>query len=89
MGCRLSGLWLDDGLEVNGRDLSHVSQQEVLQILGGYEEPITLQIDSRKSRAQRRQVSDCGTQTERPWDTLRGLGVTVGSSPRLSSYSDR
>ncbi|XP_015198000.2 PDZ domain-containing protein 4-like [Lepisosteus oculatus] len=89
MGCRLSGLWLGDGLEINGQDFSQANQQEALRIFGCRHEPITLQIDGWKTHPQRRQTSDCSTQTERPWDTLRGLGVTVGSSPRLSTYIDR
>ncbi|KAG9353097.1 hypothetical protein JZ751_017673 [Albula glossodonta] len=92
MGCRHSGLWFGDGMGVNGRDLSQVSQREALRMLSRYEQPITLQIEGQQARGrsfQFHRTSDCSTQTERPWETLRSLGVTAGSAPRINTYTDK
>ncbi|KAG7477616.1 hypothetical protein MATL_G00071650 [Megalops atlanticus] len=92
MGCRHSGLRFGDGMGVNGRDLSQVSQREALRILSTYEQPITLQIEGQRARGRSlrlQQTSDCSTQTERPWETLRGLGVTAGSASRVNTYIDK
>ncbi|KAK6470446.1 PDZ domain-containing RING finger protein 4-like [Huso huso] len=88
MGCQLSGLWLGLGLGVNRAELSPASQREALQVLGNADEPITLQIDGRMPRPQGAQTSECSTQTERPWGSLRGLGVPMGGLSRPSPGND-
>ncbi|KAL4658633.1 hypothetical protein GN956_G3215 [Arapaima gigas] len=82
MGCRLSGLWLRDGMEGNEQDLSHVSQWETHRIPGGYGQT-TMQMEGQRG------TSDCSTQTERPWETVRNQGT--GSSPTtlLDTCTDR
>ncbi|KAJ8412216.1 hypothetical protein AAFF_G00144830 [Aldrovandia affinis] len=92
MGCRHSGLWFGDGMGVNGRDLSQVSQREALRILSRYEQPVTLQIEGQRAQGrslQLQRTSDCSTQTERPWETVRSLGVTAGSASRINTYTDK
>ncbi|XP_041083421.1 E3 ubiquitin-protein ligase PDZRN3-like isoform X2 [Polyodon spathula] len=89
MGCQLSGLWLGSGLGVNGTEISPARQREALQVPGNADEPIMLQIDGRMPRPQVAQTSECSTQTERPWASLRGLGVPMGGSSRPSPCNDR
>ncbi|XP_028854716.1 E3 ubiquitin-protein ligase PDZRN3 [Denticeps clupeoides] len=91
MGCRLSGPWFGDGMGVHGRDLSHLSKREALRVLASYEQPIMMQMDGRRGRSlQLHRTSDCSTQTERPWDPLRGLGCGMASgAPRTDTYLDR
>ncbi|XP_061074845.1 uncharacterized protein LOC133109527 isoform X1 [Conger conger] len=91
MGCRHSGPLFEDGMGVHGQDLGHTSQREALRILSTYEQPITLQIEGQRAcqRGLQLRTSDCSTQTDRLWDTVRGLGVTPGSAARINTYTDK
>ncbi|XP_029114939.1 uncharacterized protein LOC108933594 isoform X2 [Scleropages formosus] len=82
MGCRLSGVWLRDGMEGNEQDLSHVSQWHELQTLGSYGQTIV-------QMEEQRGTSDCSTQTERLWETLRGQGIIKSPTPLLHTCTDR
>ncbi|KAL4645878.1 hypothetical protein GN956_G9664, partial [Arapaima gigas] len=81
---------------IKGRDLSQVSQRDALRFLGGYDEPITLQIEGRRGKQQHqrqrglsRRTTDCSTQTERHWDAFRCLGIPEGPTPSYGAYTDR
>lgn len=60
---------------------------------GGYEQPITMQIEGRHGRGRRAHhsqypMSDCSIKMERPsWEALRALGVVEGAGPSLGAYA--
>ncbi|XP_029579900.1 E3 ubiquitin-protein ligase PDZRN3-B [Salmo trutta] len=94
MGCKHSGQGQWDGNGVKGHDLSQLSRREALHFMGGgYEQPITMQIEGRHGRGRRAHhsqypMSDCSTKMERPsWEALRALGVVEGAGPSLGAYA--
>ncbi|KAM7410747.1 hypothetical protein PAMA_020945 [Pampus argenteus] len=89
MGCRLTRTKVSDLLQAKTHEPSHHRQREELHFVDEYGQPITMQLDSRRSH--RRQPSrcaiECNVPTERHWDALRAMRLMEGEEGQGDSYN--
>ncbi|XP_069383703.1 uncharacterized protein [Paralichthys olivaceus] len=85
MGCRFTRI------KAKTREPSHPRHREELHYVDEYGQPITVQVEGRRGRGNRRRRSrcaaECSAPTERHWEALRAMGLMEGEEGQGDAYS--